>query len=334
MVSTRGMVLRLVLYGAVLLYLAADFLLDGPLSRALRQGRQVVAAVAGTEITKDQLDQRIRECLWLAGHEKKPLPPAEFQAAHDAALNDLVDEILIDHEVAATNPAIPVSPQEIDERIRMLAGRFDNRTEMAAAVAGAGLRDEAALRSATATRIRREKWVESEIAPTVVVTQREARDWYEANRETQRIPERVAVRHVFLPTLDRPPEEVKAKMEAALAELVSGRKNFATLARETSEDPATKGKGGELGWITRGRVIADFTAAVFELQENNPTLIRSRIGWHLVEVTDRKPSEDRSFEDVRAETMSALEAIKRRDALRALRHGLRKDAMDKIRIFR
>lgn len=81
-----------------------------------------------------------------------------------------------------------------------------------------GIGTIADLRDRIAARIQQEKYVESKISPAQV-TDAEARAWYEENRDSLAVPERVEVRHVFLATLDRPAEEAKAKLDAALASL-------------------------------------------------------------------------------------------------------------------
>ena len=37
---------------------------------------------------------------------------------------------------------------------------------------------------------------------------------------------------------------------------------------------------------------ADFAAALFHMETNKPVLVRTKLGWHLVEITARKAAED------------------------------------------
>jgi hypothetical protein len=53
----------------------------------------------------------------------------------------------------------------------------------------------------------------------------------------------------------------------------------------------------------------------------------------MVEVTGRKPSEPRTFEDAKPEVMAALEAVKRRKAATEFRDALRRADADKIEVF-
>jgi parvulin-like peptidyl-prolyl isomerase len=204
---------------------------------------------------------------------------------------------------------------------------------MESAMKSQGIASERELRRRLAARIRQEKYVELKIGPAVKVDDAEARKWFDENRAGLALPERVEARHVFLPALDHPPQEAKAKLEAALADLTSGKMDFATLAAQLSEDPATKDKGGALGWMTRERLPADFAAAVFALPSNKPALVRTRLGWHLVEVTGRKPAGPRAFDDAREEVIAALQAVKRRQAAADFRKALRRTEAAGIEVF-
>jgi len=85
---------------------------------------------------------------------------------------------------------------------------------------------------------------------------------------------------------------VYARVQQLLSELRGGA-DFAELAREISQDPGSAQKGGDLGWFTRGRMVPEFEAAAFATKTGNiadPVL--TRFGWHLIQTTDRRSSED------------------------------------------
>ncbi len=328
--------LRLALYGGVIAYLASDLLvLHGPLRRMVERAYagNAVARVHHQLITRDQLERTLHERLWLEGKVPEDLIPENLKMARDAALGDLIDHELLRVKVQENEPQIKVTDEEVDERLRRMLGRFVSKGEMEQAMKSQGIASERELRERLASRIRQERYVEMKIGPLARVTDEEARAWFMENQARLATPERVEARHVFIATLERPHEEAKALLDAALADLTAGKKDFALLARELSDDYANKERGGNLGWMTRERLPADFAAAVFPLPANKPTLVRTRIGWHLVEVTGRKPSEPRSFEDAKPEVMAALEAVKRRDAVTRFRADLRRLEAEKIEVF-
>lgn len=339
--------LRLCIYGAVLVYLACDlFVIRGPLKRriermdprgaeaqAAARAGGVVARVFNHSITGSQLERALRERLWLEGKTPESITPASRRIARMAALNDLIDHELLRVKAKANAASLRVGEQEIDTRYQAFAARFESTEAMEKALKSQDMGTIADLRDRIAARIQQEKYVESKIGTLSRVGEEEAREWYDKNRESLTIPERIEARHVFLATLDRPEDEAKAKIEAALADLTAERKNFAALALELSEDESNKHQGGGLGWMTRSRLPADFAAAVFAMPLNRPALVRTKLGWHLVEATGRKPAEPRSFEDARSEIISALETSKRGRLAAKYRKDLRTFEREKIEIF-
>ena len=327
--------LRLVIYGGGIAYLVVDlFIFDGLLHRTFVNDRTpesaIAARVSGHSITRGQLERALNEQLWLEGKSADLLTPEKIETARKTALDQLIDHELLRLQVHASDPQIPVSDPEINDRLRRLVGRFESKGALETAMKAQGIASEQILRERLAARIRQEKLINQRISSAVMITDDEARKWFDENQTFIALPERIEARHIFLPTLDHPPEEAKQKLAAALVALTEKKKDFVTLAREISEDPATKDNGGALGWMTRDRLPVDFAAPVFSLVINTPTLVRTRLGWHLIEVTARKPAEPRTFEQAKPEILAALEAIKRRQATADFRKSLRNSEAVKI----
>jgi parvulin-like peptidyl-prolyl isomerase len=339
--------LRLAIYATVIAWIAGDlFVFHGPLRRRMdlanpgsqaaieaAMARGVVARVFNHRITRKQLDRAVHERLWLEGRTREGLTPQNLRILRYAALDDLIDHELLRVKAKANAPELRVTEEEVNERLRRLLGRFESKGAMEAAMRAQGLPGEQDLRDRLAARIQQEKYVELKIGPLVSVTDDEARAWFEENRDQLAVPARVRARHVFIATLNRPQEEARAMLETALAELNDGTRDFATLVRELGEDPASKVRDGDLGWMSRERLPLDFADAVFALPLHTPTLVHTRIGWHLVEVTDRKPAEPSTFEEAKAGVIAALEAIKRRQASAEFRDALRRFEADKIDVY-
>ncbi len=328
--------LRLAMYGVVLAYLAGDlFVFHGPLRRQMDRMSPgiTVARVFNHQITHDQLERAVHEHLWLEGGKPEELTPENLKKVRYAALDELIDQELLRVKTNENAQQLKVTDEEVNERLRRLAGRFVSKGEMETAMKSQGIASERDLRDRLAARIRQEKYIELMTGPLVRITEEEARAWFSENQARLATPERIEARHVFIATLERPQAEAKALLDAALADLTTGKKDFATLARDLSDDYANKERGGNLSWMTRERLPADFAAAVFPLPANKPTLVRTRIGWHLVEVIGRKPMEQQTFEQAKPEVMAALEAVKRRDAVTKCRADLRRSDAGKIEVF-
>jgi parvulin-like peptidyl-prolyl isomerase len=344
---TKGFVIRIFLFCALLIYLGADlYLFDGPLRKRIQRGlpdspesiaaaksQGVVARVLHLPILSSQLERATKERLWLRGQKLEDLPPQQRRVERLAALEDLIDHQLLRIKTKHNATELPVAEAEVDEALKRLAARFESRDAMQKELAAEGIDSERELRLRIGGRLQQQKYVESRIAPQIEVTEEEARAWHESHAGELARPERIEARHVFLSTLAHDPAEARATLQKALDDLTAKRTDFPALAAKLSGDPRTKDIGGNLGWMTKDRLPADFAAPLFALPLNRPSLIRTKLGWHLAEVTARKPAEPRTFEDARGEVIAALQAVKRRDATREFRRALRAQEGRYIEIF-
>lgn len=337
MSSTAKLVVCLAMFGMLAAYLVGDlFLFSGPLSHMIERKSSkrsdVVARVAGHFITQSQLERSTRENLWIEGKSFDLLSSTEKLQVRENALQVLIDHALLRDKIAGEKKSIHISENEISARLRAMLSRFTTKGEMESSMKRQGIANESELRAKVAARLQQEKWVEAKIAPIIRVSDREARAWFDQNAASMAMSERIEVRHIFMAAMDHPQNEINAKLGAALEELKLQRKDFATLARELSDDPASKDSGGLLGWVSKARLPADFAAAVFSLPIGEPAIIVSSLGSHLVQVTARKPAEAANFDEIKPEVIAALEAIKRRQAITELRKNVRAASKD-ITIF-
>jgi peptidyl-prolyl cis-trans isomerase C len=85
------------------------------------------------------------------------------------------------------------------------------------------------------------------------------------------------------------PDKQKEKAQGLLERVKKG-ENFEKIATEFSDDPGSKGNGGDLGWSGKGRMDPVFEAAAFALQKGQTTgeLVKSRFGYHIIRLEDRR----------------------------------------------
>jgi peptidyl-prolyl cis-trans isomerase SurA len=93
-----------------------------------------------------------------------------------------------------------------------------------------------------------------------------------------------------------------AQAQALLAELEGGA-SFDALAREHSEDPGSAGRGGDLGYFARDRMVPEFGDAAFALETpgQRSGIVRSPFGLHLIELTDRRafPTYEEKYDELK-----------------------------------
>ena len=93
---------------------------------------------------------------------------------------------------------------------------------------------------------------------------------------------------------------VKAKATQTLEALRKGA-DFSVLAREQSEDPGSKFSGGELpGWSEKGKLVPPFEAAAYALKPGELSeLVRTRYGYHIIKLLEKREARQQSFEEVK-----------------------------------
>lgn len=149
------------------------------------------------------------------------------------------------------------------------------------------------------------------IAPPEIPGEQELREHYEAEKDRFTQPERRRVRHILI-ALDPGADEVEenaAKADIAeIQERITGGEDFTALAKELSQDPGSATQGGDLGFIKPGLLDPALDQAAFALDAGQLSeVIRSRFGYHLIEVTEIDPGETQPFEAVKRELITDLE---------------------------
>lgn len=138
--------------------------------------------------------------------------------------------------------------------------------------------------------------------------------------EQQMVIQQHRVRHILV----RPSEAVtEAQAEARIRDIyrqLQDGAEFATLARELSDDPVSGSDGGSLGWVSPGQMVPAFEQAMMEAEVGElygP--VRSQFGWHILEVVERRQ------QDVTAENRQsqARQAIYQRKFETELQNWLR-----------
>ncbi len=124
----------------------------------------------------------------------------------------------------------------------------------------------------------------------ITISPIEVKRFYEKNKDSIGVlPGRVELAHILL-TIKPDTNELKKAFERALDvyKLLYQGGDFATIAREFSEDENSKKKGGMLGRIKKGETFKEFESVVFNLKPgkiSKPFL--TRLGYHIVEVLNK-----------------------------------------------
>jgi len=125
---------------------------------------------------------------------------------------------------------------------------------------------------------------------------------YQSNIQQYQVPNRVHPQHILLMTVgktDAEVEEIKKKAEDVLKQAKKGGK-FDELAKKYSEDPGSKEKGGDLGWITQGQTVPEFEKTAFSLNPGQISdLVKTQYGFHIIKVLEKETAHTKPFDEVK-----------------------------------
>ncbi len=110
----------------------------------------------------------------------------------------------------------------------------------------------------------------------------------------------------------------KARIEEAIRRAKAG-EDFGKLAREISEDTATAGQGGDLGFVGKGEMVPQFEEGVFALKkgEVSPQPVRTPFGYHAIKVSEVQDAGVQPFREVAAKIKEKLGAERSERAAQA-----------------
>ena len=153
----------------------------------------------------------------------------------------------------------------------------------------------------------------SQLRQTAQISDDELKAQYQQNIQQYQVPNRVHVEHILLMTVgktDAEVEEIRQKAEDVLKQAKKGAK-FEDLAKKYSEDPGTKDKGGDLGWLMQGQTVPEFEKTAFGLEKGKISdVVKTQYGFHIIEVLDKETAHTKPFEEVKDSIKTPLQLAK------------------------
>lgn len=125
--------------------------------------------------------------------------------------------------------------------------------------------------------------------------------YYKNNQKRWTVGGERRASHILIP-FGSDEAAAKAKADKIVAELREHPEKFAEVAKAESADPGSAKNGGDLNFFGPGMMVPEFDKAVFSAEKGkilDP--VKTQFGYHIIEVTDVKPSTVRPYEEVRPE---------------------------------
>jgi peptidyl-prolyl cis-trans isomerase C len=244
-------------------------------------------------------------------------PEAKTEAPSDPVVARVDDYEIRSSQVIAQLRQLPAQTQkEPPEKLMpMVVEALVNMHLLDVKAAAAKTEDdpEVARRLAAAkAELMREVYLERLVAKDM--TDAKLHEQYDSDIKKMTSVEEVNARHILVKT------EPEAK--AIIVQLEKGA-DFAKLAAEKSTDSGGKDDGGDLGWVTKDQLVPEFANALFALKkgEYTRTPVKTRFGWHVIKLVDRRTARPPSFEESKLKVAQQLQGTIIADEIKTLRAG-------------
>jgi parvulin-like peptidyl-prolyl isomerase len=286
-----------------------------------------VAVVEGEKISRSDLQDTFNSALAASGINPDDLTTEQKMAGY----REILDELIIDKLISRKASSVEVPDADIEAEVTRVKGQFPDEATFNAEMAKAGETDTS-FRETVKKMMQQQKWMEEQIGDQAKVGEEDIKKFYDENKKEFEHPELVRASHILIRVPEDASDEVVAEKkkaaDAALARVTEKKEDFTVVAKEVSEEPGAKESGGDLNFFPKERMVPEFADAAFGLGkgEISKEPVRTKFGWHVIKVTDRKPAGTMPFDEVKQQVGAYLEGTKRRDAVRSVIDGLRSDA--------
>lgn len=216
------------------------------------------------------------------------------------AMDLLIEQVLVGQ--AAEEAGLEPDPDMVDEAIAELRAVFNSDDSFRMKIEGEGF-DEASLRAHVGRMLVAKQYLDGIRLDAAELTDADLEQYYVENKRRLMLPEQVRVRHILLTwkPLGKPDDRafIRDQMKPILERAQAG-EDFAALAREFSDDYATKQSGGDTGFFHRGEMAPQFESAAFALEPGEISdIVETSFGVHIIRLEERRNEELLLLDDIR-----------------------------------
>lgn len=267
--------------------------------------------------------------------EKKegPLSVEKGNKLRTSILDSLVDRALIRQKIKELN--IVISEEEVRQSIEEV--KRQNRLSQEALVSALltqGMTFDQ-YKEQMKEQLERLRLMSQEVKSKVQVSEKELKEYYDANLASFSNEDSYRARAIFLrlakdATIDEI-RKVITKLETVMAAARKGG-NFTELAKKYSDDANVQKDGGDLGFFKKGEMLADIEKIVLTIKPGEVEMIGTPTGYYIIKLEEKRPGLAKPFEEVKGQINDALYRKKSEERFSQWLQELRKGAAIEIKL--
>jgi len=253
----------------------------------------VLAKGKGVEVKRSQLDDALVNVKASAAAQGQSIPSEEMSKIEQQVLDRLITVQLLVGAATAADKArgSTLCATNLEE----FKARLGSEEALVRQLKSVGMTMDD-LRKKITEEMTARAVIERELKAQA--TDEQAKKFYDENPAKFEEPEMVRASHVLVATSDpKSGTEMTAEQKTAkhkVAEDVLKRaragEDFAKLAKDFSDDPGSKDKGGEYTF-PRGQMVPEFETAAFGLKPNEVSdIVTTKFGYHIIKLSEKLPA--------------------------------------------
>jgi len=260
-----------------------------------------VAAIVGSEIILLSEVQQQFQAQQMQQNIDEKTPQYVIEQLLRDILDAMIDERLL--LVKAAKDSIQIDATAVGdmerERLQSLKTQFKSPEGYTQALQEYGI-TEPQLRDMI-RRMMVNQYLQEQIQQTVMrsvtVTPQDMEAWVTANKDSlPEMPAQFRVSHILI--YPRVADLRKTEMRKRLADIrqqILDGADFGEMAKQYSDDPGSKDSGGDLGFFSKGEMVAEFSNVVFSMQPGQVSdIVETQFGFHVIKLEEIRGEQARA----------------------------------------
>lgn len=258
-----------------------------------------VVTVNGKAMDQAELDKQLNRILNTA---KGQLPEEQLEKIKGSMQKQIIEHFitktLLSAECDRLN--ITVTDKDLEDKLDTYKARLPKGMTLESALQQGGVSMEE-MKDNISFSLKVEKLVELKTKDNPKPSEEDIKKYFETNKKQFSSPEKVHARHILI-KIDKADDEKtkkekKDKINSLREQLLKGA-DFEQLAKEHSDCPSGKSKGGDLGTFPRGRMVKEFEEAAFSQKVNEiGPVVETKFGYHIIQVLGKTEASSKTLEE-------------------------------------
>ena len=246
--------------------------------------------------------------------------PKEREAQlFDWSKENVIERVLINQEAKKNGGKIP--EEEIESALTRLKEQYTDPKELYKAL---DVKDDTGVKEQIEMQMRVEQTLSEVCKDLPDPPQSDIKEYYKNNTEQFKTSESARVAHIVKYVNWQTDEETAYN---AIKEAHDELKNGAAFEVVVDKHTDCADNGGDLGYVTRGQMVEEVEGVVFNLGAGDVSdIFRTRFGFHIAKVYDRKPAAVAELKEVKDQIVSTLQEQMRSKAIDEFIDSLKEEA--------